>query len=307
MLGLVGDEIWHLGYYIPNQPGGKLSMVERARSGRTLGRRRERLSDEETARRVVDTATALVNRSGLTVGLDHISFEDVIRDAGVSRSSVYRRWPYKDEFFADLLRELARAAVPATIVSEAEGMAGIRAIAAVHPEWLDDAAHRRDLLIEFIRLGALHDFEAMLDSTEWRTYLALHATFMGVEDPQLREELAAGLAGSEERFVSAIARSWARMCALFGYRLRPGLGASFEILARMASADLRGHVLLALADSSVGAARLRCVLFGASGEAEWSLPALAMAAIADAFLEPDPAQSWDAARIASVRAELGQG
>ena len=34
----------------------------------------------------------------------------VIRDADVSRSSAYRRWPYKDLFFSDLLRELAKAA-----------------------------------------------------------------------------------------------------------------------------------------------------------------------------------------------------
>jgi hypothetical protein len=45
------------------------------------------LSDEETGRRMLDTALATVNRAGLTVGLDHISFEDVIRDAAVSRTA----------------------------------------------------------------------------------------------------------------------------------------------------------------------------------------------------------------------------
>jgi hypothetical protein len=29
---------------------------------------------------------------------EHISFEDVIREADVSRSSAYRRWPHKDLF-----------------------------------------------------------------------------------------------------------------------------------------------------------------------------------------------------------------
>ena len=53
-----------------------------------------------------------MSQTGLTVSLDHISFEDVIRDADVSRSAVYRRWPYKDLFFSDLVKELATKATP---------------------------------------------------------------------------------------------------------------------------------------------------------------------------------------------------
>ena len=59
-----------------------------------------RLSDDETGQRMLAAAVAMVHRTGLTVSLDHISFEDVIRDADVSRSAVYRRWPYKDLFYA---------------------------------------------------------------------------------------------------------------------------------------------------------------------------------------------------------------
>jgi hypothetical protein len=36
-------------------------------------------------------ATEMINRTGLTISLDHISFEDVIRDAGVARSTAYRQ------------------------------------------------------------------------------------------------------------------------------------------------------------------------------------------------------------------------
>jgi AcrR family transcriptional regulator len=38
---------------------------------------------------MLDAALAMVLRNGLTVGLDHISFEDIIREAGVSRAAVY--------------------------------------------------------------------------------------------------------------------------------------------------------------------------------------------------------------------------
>ena len=62
---------------------------------------------------MLHTATGLIDASGLTVSLDHISFEEVIQQAGVSRSAAYRRWPYKDLFFSDLLKELAQATRPA--------------------------------------------------------------------------------------------------------------------------------------------------------------------------------------------------
>jgi AcrR family transcriptional regulator len=65
-------------------------------------------------------AMAMVNRTGLTVSLDHISFEDVIRDADVSRSAVYRRWPFKDLFFSDLVKELAANATPTIVADELE-------------------------------------------------------------------------------------------------------------------------------------------------------------------------------------------
>jgi AcrR family transcriptional regulator len=125
-----------------------------------LGRRSRRLSDEETERRLLAAAVARVDRTGLTVSLDHISFEDVIRDAGVSRSSAYRRWPYKDLFFSDLLKELAKAASP--------GLAGdegtldlLRRVVLDHLDWLERPELRSRLVLELIRQAAPLDFAAI--------------------------------------------------------------------------------------------------------------------------------------------------
>ena len=131
---------------------------------------------------MLQAALAMVNRTGLTVSLDHLSFEDVIRDARVSRSAVYRRWPYKDLFFSDLLKELARAATPAAISGEATSAPEIKRVALEHLDWLVTPELRQNLALELMRQAALHDFATMHGSTEWRTYLALHATFLSVAD-----------------------------------------------------------------------------------------------------------------------------
>ena len=279
-------------------------MTTPVQTGIGFGRRSRRLSDEQTEQRMLQAAIAMVNATGLTVSLDHISFEDVIRDARVSRSTVYRRWPYKDLFFSDLLKELAKAATPAAITGEETAVANIRRIVLEHREWLQTAESRNDLVLELMRQGAVQDFETMRNSTEWRTYLALHTTFLSVADDTLRSELQAALAETERSFISRIATAWERLVGLLGYRLRPELETTFETFASLASADLRGLVMMALATPEIATLRIRAKPFGAAQTADWSLCGIGIASIAMTFLEPDPTVVWDEARLAAVRRAL---
>src|SRR6266566_4938721 len=206
-----------------------------------LARRRRRLSDRETEQRMLGAAVHMVNRTGLAVSLDNIGLEDVIREAGVSRSAVYRLWPYKDLFISDLVKQLAKSATPTIVGDE---LAMIRRIAADHPDWLETPGLRRRLVVELLRQLSLLDFQALYESAGWRTYLALHATFMSLADGELREQVRLALARAE-------------------------------------------------ADP-----------FGAGTKDEWSMPAMGLASIASAFVEPDPAIDWDSERIARVRHAL---
>jgi AcrR family transcriptional regulator len=249
-------------------------------------------------------ATTMINKAGLTVSLDHISFEDVIRDAGVSRSAVYRRWPYKDLFFSDLLRELAGATSPATIPGGDAAVELIKRVALEHLDWLDVRELRHDLVVELLRQGALRDFEIVHGSTEWRTYLALHATFLSLADGDLRDDVRITLAQSERGFITRIARSYEQMADLFGYRLRPELNATFDTLASVATATMRGLVITALSTSDVVTRRIQAAPFGTARTAEWSQPALGIASIVFTFLEADPTIAWDDERAAKVRQAL---
>jgi AcrR family transcriptional regulator len=266
-----------------------------------LSGRRPRLSDQETEARMLHTAIEIIDRSGLTVSLDHISFEAVIQRAAVSRSAAYRRWPYKDLFFSDLLKELAKAARTAAVAGFETTFLLFRDTALAHLDWLETPEGRNNLLLELIRLGALNDFETMFGSTEWRTYLALHATFLSVADDDLRHDLQTALAQSERAFITRIARGWEQLAGMFGYRLRAEFDATFETVATLASATLRGLVIMALSTPDLASKRLKASPFGTMDMGEWSHAGLMAASIAYTFLEPDPNVEWTHERRAGVR------
>jgi len=266
-----------------------------------LTRRARRLSDTETEQRMLSAAAAMVNENGLTVSLDHISFEDVIRAAGVSRSAVYRRWPYKDLFFSDLVKQLAEHATPELVNDELEL---IRRIVTSRLDMLGTPELRHDLVIELFRQLSLLDFQTMYASAGWRTYIALHATFLSLADGALRDQVQAALAESERAHNARVASAWEQLTRLFGYRLRPQAGVTFQTLATLISATMRGIVIMALSTPAAAEQRIAANPFGALTRDEWSLPGLGLAAVASAFLEPDPAVRWDAGHTAAVRRAL---
>lgn len=265
-----------------------------------LGRRTRRLSEGETERRMLDTALAMVNRTGLTVSLDHLAFEDVIREAGVARSAVYRRWPYKDLFLSDLVKQLAKAAIPST-ADNAVMIDLIRQVVTEGQDRLATAEARHGVVLELFRQTALRDFQQLYGSAQWRTYLALHATFASLADGELREQIQHTLAESQQGFISRVATAWRQIAELFGYRLRPELAASYDTVATLASATARGLILMALSTPQLATYQARAKPFGATETRDWSLPALGLGSIASAFLEPDPTITWTDQRIATIR------
>lgn len=250
---------------------------------------------------MLGAALTMVHRDGLTVSLDHISFEEVIRSAEVSRSAVYRRWPYKDLFFSDLVKRLAKDLTPPLLDDE---LRLVRQVVADHPDWFDTQERRGNLITELFRQLALLDFEALHGSAGWRTYISLHATFMSLTDGELRDHVQVALARSEQERTARIAKAWEQLAGIFGYRLRPELGASFETLATLLTATLHGLVIMSLATPELAAYRAQASPSGAAGPDEWSLAAMGVAGIATAFLEPDLEIEWNEERLAGVRQAL---
>ncbi|MBO0870574.1 MAG: TetR/AcrR family transcriptional regulator [Micromonosporaceae bacterium] len=262
-----------------------------------LARRHRRLSDRETRDRLLHAATEMINETGLTVSLEHISFEDVIRAADVARSTAYRHWPYKDLFFKDLVRQLASGAELMIIQDETELA---RRVLDEHRDWLATPALRHRLMLELIRQLSALDFRSVLGSARWRTYLALHAACASLTDDDLRAELAATLAQTEATRTAHIAEAWRQAARVFGYRLRPELGSSFEAFATLLNASLRGLVITGLSDVDIATRPVLAAPFGSDVKQEWSPMALATGSLAMTFLEPDPDAGWNEQSLAGI-------
>ncbi|MBO9553580.1 TetR family transcriptional regulator [Cellulomonas sp.] len=237
---------------------------------------------------MLDAALDLLAADGVTVALDGLQLEDVIRHADVSRTSAYRRWPTREAFLEDVLVELAHGIELADVGPR---IAAAAAPLLEHRESLHTEQGRRELFVDLLRVSFQTDLEAIYASPQFQTYLALRAAFVGVPSDELRGRLAAALVHSERRAVARGSVILLGACRLLGLRLTGPLGAGPDgavTLARAIAATTTGFVVTALADPDVLRESRREAPFGSTRTAAWSLPALTLTGLVLAHVEPDP-------------------
>jgi AcrR family transcriptional regulator len=263
-----------------------------------VSRRRTRISDAETEERMIQAALDLVADAGLTVSLDHLSMETVIARADVSRTSAYRRWPFKDLFLADLLVAVARhtdlSAEPPGLVDDLKAL--------IDAADLTRAESRRDLLIEALRRSSATEFERLLSSPRWRTYIALSATVTGLPAGPIRDAASAAILDAERRFAERRGGVYRNLARMIGYRPRgldPDTG--FELMASASGAVMTGYIVRALVNEDLVIASRPLAAFGSRHVAAWTVPTYGLTAVFEAFLEPDPDASWSESAIVERR------
>jgi len=266
-----------------------------------LGTARSRLSEEETVKRMLDTGVQIARDQGLKVSFDLLRLEDVIAEAGVSRSAVYKRWPRKEQFYSQVLLRLAGEAHPALAAYDVGTELTAIDVALAHLDWFATPKGRHKLFVEMCREGALQNFTVLRERKEWQVYMALHATLSSLPDNRFQDAMREALRASEEAFIDKMSDFYIRMIEVLGYRMKPAVGdVGYAEFAALGAAIVEGLVMTSSATPMLSEQRFMIDPFGTGELVDWSYPALGFTSIALALVEPDPTVRWDAARISAI-------
>lgn len=289
--------------------------------------RPERVAAEEVRQRMLDAGRELALEAGAALTIEHLRLEEVIQRARVPRSSVYRLWPYREDYTEDLLCYLAGpgSSFADRTVFDPETVTVIGRVLQENTHLLATADGRRSLVCEAVRLSVGRNYAALTESLPWRLQMALTATLGSTGSGQARKHIAAALEDSQRRSRESLVAVLAQITQVLGLRLRNpaytldhiqlagGLLVqslalrNVQVQAAMGTTDAAGdetgvngadvHAAVAggEADGASDTAIVNALLNapvpgpGLDGKpAEWTLAAFAYLGVLDSFLEPDP-------------------
>jgi AcrR family transcriptional regulator len=271
--------------------------------------RPERVPAEEVRQRMLDAGRDLANEAGAALTIEHLRLEEVIQRARVPRSSVYRMWPYREEYIDDLLCHLAGGGswFSDRPVLDPKTFADVTRILGENGPLLGTLAGRRALLCEITRVTVTRNYAGLSESTPWRLHMALVATLGSTRSGEARKRIAAALEDSQRRSRQLMVTVLAQLAALVGLRPRSPAytldhmalagGLLVQCLAlrnvqiQAATGAPEGPGLASASDTALVDGLLNDPLPGPGldGEpAEWTLAAFAYLGVIDAFMELDP-------------------
>lgn len=262
----------------------------------THPRRRRRLAAADVRERMLAAAREIVSKTGVTVRVEDLSLEQVIQHARVPRSSVYRIWPYKEEFLDDLLCHLAGPDWLGGTVFDEQTLETVTEVVTANRHRLGTAAGRRAVLCEAVRLGVLRNLRAVTTSRERQIFTALVTTLDSIRGDRTRQRIRAALERTETDLIGRMSEFYRQLCATLGLRpRRPEY--TFPHLAAAGAALVEGFALRARIAQQPESPQwtlntlLSEPLPGPGIDerpADWHPAAVAFLGLVDTFLEPDP-------------------
>jgi AcrR family transcriptional regulator len=184
--------------------------------------RPERVAAEEVRQRMLDAGRQLAHEVGAALTIEHLRLEEVIQRARVPRSSVYRLWPYREDYIDDLLSYLAGEGSwfsDRTVLDPETFDLAVRVVTDNLP-MLATPEGRRALMCEVVRITATRNYEVLTESLPWRLHMALIATLGSARNGGARRRIAAALEDTQRRSRASLVTVLSHLATVLGYRLR---------------------------------------------------------------------------------------
>lgn len=184
--------------------------------------RPERVAAEEVRQRMLDAGRELALEAGAALTIEHLRLEEVIQRARVPRSSVYRLWPYREEYTEDLLCYLAGpgSSFADRTVFDPETVNVIGKVLQENMHLIATPAGRRALTCEIVRLSVARNYSALTESLPWRLQMALSSTLGSTSSGMARRRIAAALEDSQRRSRESLVAVLGQITRVLGLRLR---------------------------------------------------------------------------------------
>jgi AcrR family transcriptional regulator len=271
--------------------------------------RPERVPAEEVKQRMLEAGRELAEEAGAALTIEHLRLEEVIQRARVPRSSVYRLWPYREEYIDDLLCHLAGGGswFSDRPVIEPGTFTDVRQILGENAELLATLEGRRALLCEITRVTVTRNYAGLTGSTRWRLHMALVATLGSTRSGEARKRIAAALEDSQRRSRETMVAVLFQLAGVVGLRPRnPAYSldhmalvggllvqciALRNVQVQAAIGAPEGPGLASASDTALVDGLLNDPIPGPGlhGEPdEWTLASFAYLGVLDAFMELDP-------------------
>lgn len=207
------------------------------------GGRSETPARKAQRRRILEAGIdQVVAGGGLTISIDHLNFEQIVKDSGVPRSTAYRLWDGgREEYFRDLILELAGADWYASAVFLDETILTATNAVAGRLGELSSLEGRRSVLEDAVRLALKASYRTVQANIRWRTYVALNAATLVHPDEPLRGELAKRLRKSEKASIEKVVSFYQDIYLVLGVQMKDGF--DFDDLALAGASIVEGLAL----------------------------------------------------------------
>jgi AcrR family transcriptional regulator len=234
---------------------------------------------------MLDVAVARVKAEGLQLDYANVELEDLIRVAGVPRSTVFRIWPDRVSFVADLVRAIFEADPGFGTGFDGETLALLDRAVAANAEAMRTPPGRDAALRDAVRTAVAHNMAAVENTLAWRVYRTISAALASGDAVPGGAAIRVLLSDIVGRYLDRMALIYAELNGMLGLRMREGLTERDLALAVVALIDgMSDHrrIVPGLVDGA------RPVELGPEGVRDWHLAAIAAYGTYLAFTERAP-------------------